>query len=86
MSTLLIEYRVDDFAEWKAVFDQDPMDRGSHGVIEHRIYRDVDDDGHHLLAMNFRSPEEATAFREALRPVWEVSGIQDAWVLPDSTE
>jgi hypothetical protein len=32
MTMLLIEYRVADFAGWKAVFDQDPMGRKPHGV------------------------------------------------------
>jgi hypothetical protein len=66
MPTLLIEYRVDDFAQWKAVFDQDPMDRGAHGVTGHAIHRDIDDANHLLLAMDFGSSDEPTKFLEAL--------------------
>ena len=81
MTILMIEYHVEDFNRWKAVFDSDPMDRTSHGVIKHRIDRDPDDPNHHMLRMEFAGAEQAKAFRQALAPMWEVSGAAQAWIL-----
>ena len=81
LSILLIEYRVEDFSSWKAVFDQDPMGRGTHGVTHHRIYRNSDDPDHLMLCLEFSSDEEAKTFRRALEPVWDISGAAGAWVL-----
>jgi len=81
MTVLMIDYHVEDFTDWKAVFDSDPMDRGSHGVVKHWIYRDPDDPNHHVLGMEFPGPEQAKALREAMAPIWEVSGAGQAWIL-----
>ena len=81
MTILMIDYHVEDFNRWKAVFDSDPMDRTSHGVVKHWIYRDPDDSNHHVLGMEFVGVGQAKAFREALAPMWEVSGAGQAWIL-----
>jgi uncharacterized protein len=81
MTTLMIDYHVEDFDGWKAVFDKDPMDRTSHGVVKHWIYRDPDDPSHHVLGMDFAGVGQAKAFRQALAPMWEISGAGQAWIL-----
>ena len=81
MTILLIEYRVDDVDGWQAVFDADPMDRAAHGVTHHWIDRDADDPNHLMVVMTFATPEQAEAFREALAPVWDISGAGQSWVL-----
>jgi hypothetical protein len=81
MTILMIDYHVEDFNRWKAVFDSDPMDRTSHGVVKHWIYRDPDDPNHHMLGMEFVGAEQTKAFRQALAPMWEVSGAGQAWIL-----
>jgi uncharacterized protein len=81
MTILMIDYHVEDFNRWQAVFDSDPMDRTSHGVVKHWIYRDPDDSNHHMLGMEFVGAEQAKAFRQALAPMWEVSGAGQAWIL-----
>jgi uncharacterized protein YciI len=81
MTILLVEYRVEDFGSWKAVFDSDPMDRAAHGVTKHWIHRDPDDPNHYMVGMEFATHEQAQAFREALAPVWEMSGAGQAWIL-----
>ena len=81
MTILLVEYRVDDFGGWKAVFDSDPMDRAANGVTRHWIHRDSDDPNHHMVGMEFATHEKAQAFRQALAPVWEMSGAGQAWIL-----
>jgi hypothetical protein len=83
MAILLIEYRVEDFSSWKAVFDQDPIGRSAHGAARHRIYRDSNDPHNLMLSLEFPSEDGAKAFREALQPVWDVSGAGQAWVLEE---
>jgi hypothetical protein len=84
MTMLLIEYRVADFAGWKAVFDQDPMGRKPHGVTRHWLYRDAEDPSHLMLSLEFPSADQAERFRNVLQPVWEVSGAGQAWILHEA--
>jgi hypothetical protein len=86
MSTLLIEYRVEDPAAWKTFFDRDPLRRSAHGATGHRVYRDSDDRDHLLLSLEFPSEDDARTFLEELRPVWDVSGARRAWVLQQVEE
>jgi uncharacterized protein len=86
MTILMIEYHVEDFNPWKAVFDSDPMDRTSYGVVKHWIYRDPDDPNHHMLGMEFATAQQAKEFRAALAPMWEVSGAGQAWILEQVEE
>jgi hypothetical protein len=86
MTILMIEYHVEDFNRWKAVFDSDPMDRTSYGVVKHWIYRDPDDPNHHMLGMEFATAGQAREFRVALAPMWEISGAGQGWVLEQAEE
>ena len=86
MTILMIEYDVEDFNPWKAVFDSDPLDRTSYGVVKHWIYRDPDDPNHHMLGMEFATSQQAKEFRAALAPMWEVSGAGQAWILEQVEE
>jgi hypothetical protein len=84
MAILLIEYRTPNFAEWKGMFDRDPMDRGGHGVTRHWLYQEAGDPNHIILSLEFPSAERAKAFLNALEPVRDVSGVVLAWVLDES--
>jgi hypothetical protein len=84
MAILLLEYRVQDFAGWKEMFDRDPMDRGGSGVTRHWLYRDAGDPGHLFLSMEFPTEDEATGFLAALEPVREVSGVVGASILEET--
>jgi hypothetical protein len=86
MARLLIEYRVDDFDDWKRIFDRDPLDRQGHGVRSHTIEHDPDDRTHFLLGMTFDSVDEARTFRDlaAFQQVWEISGAGHSWVVEPS--
>jgi hypothetical protein len=86
MWMLLIEYKVDEYASWKAMFDQDPMGRREHGVTRYRILRDPHDSNHLMVSLEFSSAEEANNFRKTLQPVWEISGAGRAWVLKEAEE
>jgi hypothetical protein len=84
VTVLLIEYRVEDYPAWKAVFDRDPTGRRSHGVSGHRIYQDSDDPNHLMLSMEVDSVREAKGFVDDLQPAWEMSGAGRAWVLREA--
>jgi hypothetical protein len=91
LATLMIEYRlptpaVPDFADWKQVFDTDPVGRKAHGATRHRIGQDPDDPNHFILGIEFRSVEEANGFlnEPMLRGSWELSGAGQAWVLEEA--
>jgi hypothetical protein len=53
-------------------------------VTRHWLYRDVDDPNHLMLSLEFPSTDQATTFLDVLRPVWDVSGAQRAWVLQET--
>jgi hypothetical protein len=91
LAMLMIEYKlptsaVPDFADWKQVFDTDPVGRKAHGATRHWIYQYPDDPDHFLLSIEFRSVEEANGFLDEpmLRRSWEVSGAGQAWVLKET--
>jgi hypothetical protein len=74
---LMIEYRlptdaVSDYADWKDVFDTDPVGRKSHGATRHAIHRDRGDKNHFILTMEFGTVEEAESFlnEPMLRQSW----------------
>ena len=91
LAMLMIEYKlptsaVPDFADWKQVFDTDPVGRKAHGATRHWIYQDPNDTNHFLLSIEFRSIDEANGFlnEPMLRRSWEASGARQAWVLAET--
>jgi hypothetical protein len=91
LATLMIEYRlptseVPGFADWKQVFDTDPVGRKAHGATRHWIHRDPDDPDHFILGIEFPSVAEADGFlnEPMLRGSWDVSGAGKAWVLEEA--
>jgi hypothetical protein len=86
MALLLIEYQVGDFAEWKTIFEQDPLGRSTHGVTRHWLYQDPDDPNHLMVSLEFPSTDQARSFLTlpALQQVWERSGAGQAWVLQET--
>lgn len=53
----------------------------AHGVTGYSIFRRIGDPSHLLVTLDFDTAEHAQAFREALRPVWEISGAGRSWVI-----
>ena len=70
MYTLKIEHAIRDFETWKAAFDRDPVGRERSGVRCHRICRPPDDPLYVIIDLDFDQREQAQAFLEALRSVW----------------
>jgi hypothetical protein len=84
MTVLLVEYRTQDVAGWKEVFDRDPMDRRGSGVTRHWIYRDVDDPSHLVLSMEFASAEGRRPSSTHLGRSGGVSGVVRTSVLDEA--
>jgi hypothetical protein len=91
MAILMIEYRlptaaVSDYADWKAVFDTDPVGRKGHGATRHWVYHDDTDPNHFMLSMEFPTVERARGFlnEPMLKQSWEISGAGASWVLEEA--
>ena len=75
-----------DHAEWKDVFDADPVGRKSHGATRHWIFQDHKDRNHFVLSMEFPTVDEAEGFvkEPMLKRSWEISGAGREWVLEEA--
>jgi len=67
-------HTVPDYAEWKRVFDTDPLDREGSGIRRYTITRPVDDEHTVIGELEFDSRGEADAFAGRLREVWNGLG------------
>lgn len=70
MPVLQFEHGIKDFAMWKAAFDRDPIDRRGLGVQRHRVYRPLEDPNYVVGELEFDTPAQAHAAREALHALW----------------
>jgi hypothetical protein len=71
MATLHIEHAITDLATWQTAFDQFAEQRSAAGVVAHRVHQPLDDDHYVVVQLDFRSAEQAAAFRGFLETqVW----------------
>jgi len=70
MIILRIEHKVPSFDGWKKAFDSDPINRQKSNVMQHRIYRPVDDPNYVIIDLEFDHVSDATATLAALRNLW----------------
>jgi len=78
MVILVVHHRVADFDAWKSVFDEHEPVRRSHGELEHRIYRDLNDANRVVVHNDFPTREAAQAFLDdpSLREVMGRAGVE----------
>ena len=62
-----------DYAEWKKVFDSDPLGREASGVRRVSIERPIDDEHTVIGELEFDSLGEAETFAGRLQEVWNGS-------------
>jgi len=74
MPILQIEHSLGDFDAWRRAFESDPVGRAAGGVRSYRILRPVDDPAYVLIELDFDTAEEAAAFLDKLRALWERAG------------
>lgn len=69
-------HTVGDYAEWKKVFDSDPLGREASGVRRFSIERPLDDEHMVIGELDFDSLGEAETFAGRLQEVWKGLGSQ----------
>jgi hypothetical protein len=86
MPLLRVQHVVPHFEAWKRAFDSDPIARQASGVRGYKIYRAVRDPNFVVIDLEFGALEEAEAFLEKLRQLWQGYGDAvmrnpEAWIL-----
>ena len=79
MVTLVVFHHVRDYDAWKPVFDEHEGVRRSHGELEHRVYRGVDNLNRVIVHNDFPSEDAARAFMAdpSLLGAMERAGVTD---------
>ena len=67
-------HTVSDYAEWKKMFDSDPLGREASGVRRLSIERPLDDEHTVIGELEFDSLGEAETFAGRLQEVWKGPG------------
>jgi hypothetical protein len=63
-------HNVQDYAQWKKIFDSDPLGREASGVRRLSIERPLDDETQVIGELEFDSVGEAETFARRLQEVW----------------
>ena len=63
---MVMNFEVDDYDTWKAMFDEDPVGRRAAGATGHVVSRGVDNPNEGFVRVEFPSVEQAQAFRGRL--------------------
>jgi hypothetical protein len=66
VATVVTNVEVNDYDEFKSMFDEDPAGRIEAGATGHRISRAVDNPNDVFIRTDFPSVEQAQAFRQKL--------------------
>ena len=79
MVTLVVFHHVADYDVWKSVFDEHEAVRRSHGQLEHRVYRSVDNQNRVVVHNDYPSEGAARSFMAdpSLAPAMERAGVTD---------
>ena len=67
-------HSVTEYAEWKKIFDRDPLGRESSGVRRYSIERPMDDEHTVIGELEFDSLGEAETFAGRLQEAWKSVG------------
>jgi hypothetical protein len=71
MYVLNVWHTASDYAEWKKVFDSDPLGREASGVRHYSLERPVGDEHMVVGHLEFDSLAEAEAFASRLEETWK---------------
>jgi hypothetical protein len=66
VAMMVMNFEVDDYDAWKAMFDEDPVGRRAFGATCHVVSRGVDNPNEGFVRVEFPTVEQAEAFRERL--------------------
>ena len=81
MTTLIARHKVEDFAKWKAVYDeQDSVSlRNTSGVKSARVLRNTDNPNELVIIHEFDDTSQARQFNqsEKLKQIMQKAGVSD---------
>ena len=77
MASMLIQIKVEDFAEWKNGFNSGDDLRASNGEISHQIYHDASDPNNVAVFFKWNSLANAQSFSRSpeLKAAMEKAGV-----------
>ena len=77
MASILVQFKVKDFAEWKNVFDSGADLRANNGELSNQIYRDASDPTSLTVINNWDSLENAQKFAQSpdLKAAMDRAGV-----------
>ncbi|MFL6136317.1 MAG: antibiotic biosynthesis monooxygenase [Frankiaceae bacterium] len=80
MATTFLRHNVNDYDEWRQVYDSVADLQRAGGVIEEAVYRSMDDPNEVLVMHRFGSLQEARAFFESdeLRAAIDKAGVKES--------
>ena len=69
-----VRHRVEDYSEWKVMFDSTADFKRSHGWKTYRLFAIEGDNTHVLVMEEFETPEQAREFLGSLEGGYEPGG------------
>jgi hypothetical protein len=77
MVRLFVRHPVRDFAAWRKAYDEFDDERRSMGVIDHAVFRSLDDPNDVTVWHDFETREKGEAFAssERLKSVMQAAGV-----------
>jgi hypothetical protein len=72
-----VRHRVEDYSEWKIMFDSTEDFKRSHGWKTYRLFAIEGDNNHVLVMEEFETPEQAREFFGSLRGAMSLAGVSD---------
>lgn len=70
MVVLEVHHRIDNFENWKKIFDSDPVDRKKMKVRQFQICRNTSDPNYVIVSLLFADIADAAAMLAALQILW----------------
>ncbi len=79
MPYILVRHKVEDYAKWKPIFDEDGVNRKAGGSKGSQLLRNADDPNELLILMEWDDLGKARQFTQspALREAMERAGVTD---------
>ena len=81
MATLLVRHKVEDFAKWKAVYDEAATEslRNASGVKAHRVLRNADSPNEVIVLHEYDDLAKARQFAQSdeLKQIMQRAGVSD---------
>jgi heme-degrading monooxygenase HmoA len=77
MAGMMVQHKVQDFANWKKVFDSQSPFRASNGALSDQVYQNAEDPNQLVIVFKWDSVENAKKFTQSpeLKAAMEKAGV-----------